>query len=78
MAFVAALVVVRPFLTYVTRSGFAPFAWYRIAARGGDSGGVGSGLVVIQWLRSRFLAGFFITVPLVISVAALYLDFRYH
>jgi uncharacterized membrane protein len=27
---------------------------------------------VIQWLRSRFLAGFFITVPLVISVAALY------
>jgi len=31
MAFVAALVVVRPFLTFVTRSGFAPFAWYRIA-----------------------------------------------
>jgi undecaprenyl-diphosphatase len=30
MAFVAALVVVRPFLTFVTRSGFAPFAWYRI------------------------------------------------
>jgi uncharacterized membrane protein len=27
---------------------------------------------VIQWLRSRFLAGFFITGPLVISVAALY------
>lgn len=26
----------------------------------------------MQWLRSRFLAGFFITVPLVISVAALY------
>jgi len=26
---------------------------------------------VIQWLRRRFLAGFFITVPLVISVAAL-------
>ena len=26
---------------------------------------------MIQWLRSRFLAGFFITVPLVISVAAL-------
>lgn len=32
MAFVAALVVVRPFLRYVARSGFAPFAWYRIAA----------------------------------------------
>jgi undecaprenyl-diphosphatase len=32
MAFVAALIVVRPFLRFVTRSGFAPFAWYRIAA----------------------------------------------
>ena len=32
MAFVAALIVVKPFLRYVTRSGFAPFAWYRIAA----------------------------------------------
>jgi undecaprenyl-diphosphatase len=32
MAFVAALLVVRPFLAYVTRNGFAPFAWYRIAA----------------------------------------------
>ena len=32
MAFVAALLVVRPFLRYVSRSGFAPFAWYRIAA----------------------------------------------
>jgi undecaprenyl-diphosphatase len=31
-AFLAALVVVRPFLRYVSRSGFAPFAWYRIAA----------------------------------------------
>jgi undecaprenyl-diphosphatase len=32
MAFVAALLVVQPFLAYVKRSGFAPFAWYRIAA----------------------------------------------
>jgi undecaprenyl-diphosphatase len=32
MAFLAALVVVRPFVRYVGRSGFAPFAWYRIAA----------------------------------------------
>jgi undecaprenyl-diphosphatase len=30
MAFVAARVVVRPFLAFVGRSGFAPFAWYRI------------------------------------------------
>jgi undecaprenyl-diphosphatase len=31
MAFVASLIVVRPFLGFVRRSGFAPFAWYRIA-----------------------------------------------
>jgi len=32
MAFLAAAIVVKPFLNVVTRSGFAPFAWYRIAA----------------------------------------------
>jgi undecaprenyl-diphosphatase len=32
MAVLAALVVVRPFLRFVGRSGFAPFAWYRIVA----------------------------------------------
>ena len=31
MAFLAALLVVKPFLRFVGRSGFAPFAWYRIA-----------------------------------------------
>ena len=31
MAFIAALVVVKPFLRFVGRSGFAVFAWYRIA-----------------------------------------------
>jgi undecaprenyl-diphosphatase len=31
MAFVASALVVKPFLNYVRRSGFAPFAWYRIA-----------------------------------------------
>lgn len=30
-AFIAALIVVKPFLEIVTRIGFAPFAWYRIA-----------------------------------------------
>jgi undecaprenyl-diphosphatase len=30
MAFLAALLVVGPFLRFVARSGFAPFAWYRI------------------------------------------------
>jgi undecaprenyl-diphosphatase len=32
MAFLASLVVVRPFLGYVRKAGFAPFAWYRLAA----------------------------------------------
>jgi undecaprenyl-diphosphatase len=30
MGFVASLLVVRPFLAFVRRAGFAPFAWYRI------------------------------------------------
>ncbi len=32
VAFVVALVVIKAFVAYVSRSGFAPFAWYRIAA----------------------------------------------
>ncbi len=32
MAFIASALVVRPFLNYVRGHGFAPFAWYRIAA----------------------------------------------
>lgn len=32
MAFFASALVVKPFLGYVKRSGFAPFAWYRVAA----------------------------------------------
>ena len=31
MAFVSALFVVRPFIAFITKSGFSPFAWYRIA-----------------------------------------------
>jgi undecaprenyl-diphosphatase len=31
MAFVSSLVIIKPFLGLVRRSGFAPFAWYRIA-----------------------------------------------
>lgn len=31
-AFLASALVVKPFLNYVKRSGFAPIAWYRIAA----------------------------------------------
>jgi undecaprenyl-diphosphatase len=32
MAFIASVLVVRPFLAFVGRHGFAPFAWYRILA----------------------------------------------
>ena len=42
-AFVSALAVVGPFLRYVKRSGFAPFAWYRIAAGLAILGAMGAG-----------------------------------
>jgi undecaprenyl-diphosphatase len=32
VAFVVALVVIKAFVAYVSRAGFSPFAWYRIAA----------------------------------------------
>lgn len=44
-AFLSALVVVKPFLNFVTKAGFGPFAWYRILA--------GLALLVavtLQWL----------------------------
>ena len=56
----------------VSRSGFAPFAWYRIALGAGAARGRRRRLdvAVMQWLRRSFIAGFFVTVPLFISVAA--------
>jgi undecaprenyl-diphosphatase len=39
MAFIASAAVVKPFLYFVRRSGFAPFAWYRIV--------VGVGLLIV-------------------------------
>lgn len=42
-AFISAAVVVKPFLDYVTRVGFAPFAWYRIALGAILLGGVYAG-----------------------------------
>jgi len=44
-AFVAALLVVKPFLRFVGRSGFAPFAWYRIVV----------GMLILAAVRSGWL-----------------------
>jgi undecaprenyl-diphosphatase len=43
VSFVVAIVVVRAFVHYISRHGFAPFAWYRIIAGG----------VALVWLLAR-------------------------
>ena len=43
VSFLVALVVVRAFVHYISRHGFAPFAWYRIAA----------GIAALAWLTMR-------------------------
>jgi undecaprenyl-diphosphatase len=43
VSFVVAIVVVKAFVHYISRHGFAPFAWYRIAA----------GAVALLWLAMR-------------------------
>jgi undecaprenyl-diphosphatase len=43
VSFVVAIVVVRGFVHYISRHGFAPFAWYRIVA----------GAVALAWLTMR-------------------------
>jgi undecaprenyl-diphosphatase len=43
VAFLSALVVVRGLVGFVSRHGFAPFAWYRIAA----------GIAILAWLAYR-------------------------
>jgi undecaprenyl-diphosphatase len=43
VSFVVAIVVVRAFVQYISRHGFAPFAWYRIVA----------GAVALAWLMMR-------------------------
>jgi undecaprenyl-diphosphatase len=43
VSFIVALVVIKAFVAFVSRSGFAPFAWYRIVA--------GIAAVVLLWPR---------------------------
>ncbi len=78
MAFLSSLLVIRPFLAFVRRSGFAPFAWYRIALGVALLGGHRRGMDarVMHWLRRRFVAGFFVMVPLIVSLLALVWIFR--
>jgi len=44
-AFISAALVVKPFLNFVTRIGFAPFGWYRIVF-----GAFILGLLALGWL----------------------------
>lgn len=43
VSFIVAIVVVKAFVAYISRHGFAPFAWYRIIA----------GLAALVWLTMR-------------------------
>ena len=43
VSFLVAIVVVKAFVHYISRHGFAPFAWYRIAA----------GAAALAWLAAR-------------------------
>jgi undecaprenyl-diphosphatase len=43
ISFVVAVVVVRAFVRYISRHGFAPFAWYRIVV----------GAAALAWLLAR-------------------------
>ena len=43
VSFVVAIVVVKAFVHYISRHGFAPFAWYRIVA----------GAAALAWLTMR-------------------------
>ena len=45
MAFLSSLLVIRPFLAFVGRSGWAPFAWYRIALGVALLAAIGAGWV---------------------------------
>jgi undecaprenyl-diphosphatase len=45
MAFLSSLVIIRPFLGFVRRAGFAPFAWYRIALGVALFAAIGAGWV---------------------------------
>ena len=80
MAFIASVLVVRPFLRFVSRVRLRAVRLVphrarsrRIRERSRRDWAV---VPPMQWLRRSFIAGFFVTVPLVISVAAFVWIFR--
>ena len=72
-AFLASALVVKPFLSYRQRgraSRRSPGTGFAAVPRCVAGAGGGGGCDAMQWLRRSFIAGFFVTVPLFISVAA--------
>ena len=74
---VVGYLAVRFFIRYVGRHSLAAFAWYRLALAAAvvvwwvDPVDDMAAPHALHWLRRRFITGFFVAVPLIISVAAL-------
>ena len=78
MAFLAALIVVKPFLRFVSRSGFAPFAWYRIVVGRADPGRSRSGLAVMAVAAAHVSGGLLRHRPARDQRCRAGVDLRYH
>ena len=78
MAFISSLLVIRPFLVFRQAVGIR--AVRMVSHRGWRRDSRGSGrrvdAGVMSWLRRRFVTGFFVMVPLIISILALIWIFR--
>ena len=66
---VVGYLTVRFFLRYLVHHTLNAFVVYRLALAAVTAGVAGA--VMLSWLRRRFITGFFVTVPLIVSVAAL-------
>ena len=51
VSFLVAIVVVKAFVHYISRHGFAPFAWYRIAAGAARAGLADDALICLEARR---------------------------
>ena len=66
---VVGYLTVRFFLRYLVHHTLNAFVAYRLALAAVTL--AVAGVVMLAWLRRRFITGFFVTVPLIVSVAAL-------